>query len=114
MPDTKLKKHTIECYDWHEVVEIVEINCNRDVRDWANSDVGVRTNIPYQDFWHVIVDMCDIHTGCYIDIDFEESFMPYEGEESYMVDKHGEWVKEVAAEFLKVVGPGEHKFWVSW
>lgn len=91
-------------YQWNEVVEWVQQQSGRDVRDWAGKYTDNRPDAPYQDFWHVICNGGGIHNGCF----FWVSLNPNDYEEDFCK----EIVSVIAKEFPEC--EGEMYCWVEW
>lgn len=88
-------------YNWDEITKEVEANTGKEVRDWAGKWKGAKPgadNIPYQDFWHKVIEMYDIHNGAVTTMNFQEIAEYYKGEP---------WIVEICNEYIKVLGPSD-------
>lgn len=45
-------------YDWGEIGDYLNYKTGKKIRDWANkfSSVPFNSNLPYQDFWHWMIE----------------------------------------------------------
>jgi hypothetical protein len=60
---------------------------------------------PYQDFWHFLVDRCDIKNGCWI-------HLPEDWEDDSSIE---DWQKEILKYFQDFLGDDFYKrMWVEW
>jgi hypothetical protein len=97
---TTIEKQTLTFYDWGNITDEVERRTGRDTRNWANKSWSADTpDRPYQDFWHMVLDVYEIHNGCFID-----SFDVNDIWEYYMDKPNHEWVKEVVDAYNEVFG----------
>ena len=107
---TKPKKKKKEAWVYHEVEKYLEQLHGKHFRDYAGRFHNNPTNddsIPYQDFWHWICDLNDIHNGCYIHLPEWEYFMNNEETEP--------WKKEIMQYFKDFLGPDyDERMWVEW
>lgn len=106
MEKPKLKNKS--SYDWNKAVEYIEKKYNIDIRDYAGKfKNGKMRDVKYLDFWHFMIDMFDIHNGCFITLS-----------DDYIIDneKIEPWQKEINDIFLDEFGGKnrEATFWVSW
>lgn len=108
-PESKQQNEPV--YDWHEIESYIEFKYNKKVRDWAGKWISKDRTLPYQDFWHWLIDNGGINNGSYFYIhtpsypDFEEDCKPEEP-----------WINEIL-EILDKEFPeakGELHCWVSW
>ena len=108
----KLKKQTKDYYDWTEVCDAFEENTGRDFRDWAGRHKSEKwdDSIPYQDFWHEMIDSANISNRCMATFDFSQWAEQVRADEG--PDK--QWIAEVCDELVKIVGEGEHEYYIWW
>ena len=61
----KPTKHENRCYDYHECKEYLQAKYRYDERDYAGKyrDAGLTDDIPYQDFWHFVVETGEVTNG---------------------------------------------------
>jgi len=102
----KPEKHTLEVYNWSEIVDWINNVSGRDVRDWSGkfSKKLYDENVPYEDFWHVLCNTCDMHNDSYISVstdpdDYEKPFAK-------------EIARLLASEFQ--TNGKDMECWVSW
>lgn len=99
----QLKHINKKSYVWHEIEEYIAIKYKKSLRDWSGMfEKDYNKNVEYQDFWHTIIDMCEIHNGCYFEISLSQ--------EDYKKDFEKEIVKLLKKEFKK----NYLYCWVSW
>ena len=114
----KPKKKIKEYLDYHECQKWIEHKYKVDLRDYARKFKGDKNwnddSIPYQDFWHSILDWsCEnINNGCYFYLNVDtEGYSGYSDIE--------DWEKEIlnmfAVEFKEHIdGDGCIEFWTEW
>lgn len=102
---------TAPAYNWSEVCQWIEHKTGKDVRDWAGRHKQKRYNdkIPYQDFWHWLVDMCDIHNGSHFHLDLSDDQVD-DGDSEHL------FVREILAVLRKEFpeAKGEMYCYVFW
>lgn len=92
------RHHDKPCLEYSEVIKYIEDKYKIKTRDYAGKfskdkgkDWDVNDTVPYQDFWHWVLDVCgdQIHNPCYFYLPFDLKCEP--------------WVREIldkiAAEF---------------
>ena len=89
-------------YLWNEITKWIMHKTGKDLRDWAGRLNKCDETIPYQDFWHWLLDRYDIHNGCYIDIELHDP------------PADAPWVKEVMDLLKEELGEEEIYCWVVW
>lgn len=95
MKKPEFENHTY--LDWHKCTDYIEKTHKIRTRDYANCfGPGGNTANEYQDFWHWIIDVCDVHRGATMEL--------YEGIE----DGAKPWQKEILALYLKEFGRGPY------
>lgn len=101
---TKPSKREPICavYYWNECTNYIEAKYKITVRDYSGRYIN-NASAPYQDFWHFIVDNCDVRNGDLIHIWNDVS--------------GNDWQNEILAlyraEFLEK-GEDALTFWVEW
>lgn len=109
-----MKKPTakkIERLDYPECADYIEKKLGYNLRDTLgkfsteNTKSGAYEKIEYRDFWHFIVDVCNVHNGC-------EFYMPDPKDEWYFKDNKREWIKPILEAFWEEFGAGP--YWVEW
>ena len=104
---TRVAYHYNECRDW------LQEQYGYDERDyagkwsWATGAAKMDESRPYQDFWHFVCDIADVHNGCYIVMD-----------EGWLEDAEP-WQAEIVNRYLEhfgrvVDGVRLAEFWVEW
>lgn len=90
----KPKLYKKEYYYWTDITKYIEDKYSMVVRDWAGKFRRTRydPNIPYQDFWHSILNKFHIIEGNY------ETWAVYWGE---YYDRAEEWEKEIIDILIK-------------
>lgn len=83
-------------YDYGEIADFIEKKYAIKLRGYKNEEDG-----EYRDFWHFLVDRCQIHRGCYITVSEETG------------DGAEEWQKELLSLFLTEFGSSIY-IWVDW
>jgi hypothetical protein len=100
----KPKLKTIKYYDWLEIENYLQEKTGRNFRDWAGKwDKEKNDDIPYQDFWHWMLDNYEITNGMIID--FTTDWDLEQPSES--------WVKEILTLIKDEFGP-LFKVMVRW
>lgn len=104
------KKHKESYWDFYEVMHYLEKLHKKDFQDyagkWGRKD-DENDLIPYQNFWHWILDLNDVHNGVFIHLP-EWSY--------YMNNKDTEaWKKEIMQHFYDFLGSEYHeRLWCAW
>lgn len=97
----KPKPKIIKRLDYHECKDYIEEKLGYKLRDtlgkFSTKD-GYNSSIEYRDFWHFLVDKCNIHNGCQI-------WMPEP-------ECGNEWQRPILEAFHEEFGEGP--YWVSW
>ena len=104
----KPKKHKIEYWDYNEVASYLEKIHKKDFRDYAGKHSGKKmSNVPYQDFWHMICDSNEVTNGGFIHLPDFDYYMNNATTES--------WQKEIMQFFYDFLGDDYHeKMLASW
>jgi hypothetical protein len=70
----KPKKQARYAYNWDELTAWVTHKTGRDVRDWSGklTDETRSETAPYQDMWRWVLEVREIHNGCYFFLDLNE------------------------------------------
>lgn len=122
----KLKKPTPKprkaLYDYSEVISYIERKYKIDTRDyagrWKETDSVKREAIPYQDFWHWVVDHNEVHNGCDIVLDSGQLFHELslcKSDEDYKT--FYKYCPKFVLEIMKLIQDefgDEVECWVSW
>jgi len=95
-------------YDYHECEAWINEKYSIDIDNYSKT--WEDRSRPYQNFWHWILGLNEIHNGCYFRMDFDT----WSREEVTPA-----WVKEILTLFVNEFPPndggiGEFRFWVSW
>jgi hypothetical protein len=105
----KPRPKTRRAYDYNECRDWLEVKYGYDERDYARryDDGGHDATAPYRDFWHFVLDMEQVHNGCYITI-----------KEDWLEDAEP-WQQEIVNHYLRhfgrvVDGIRQAAFWVEW
>lgn len=97
----KIKKRTIEYWDWNECTKWVEHKLGYPIRDTLESfKLKWPNDIEYRDFWHLVVEYCDVNNPGEIYLDVLEGA------------KLKDWQKEILQCYLDEFGEGP--YWVEW
>lgn len=99
-------KETHEYYNYDECAKYIAHKLGvKDLRDFAGRHANeYNETLPYQDFWHVLLDHNEIHNGCFVHLpeidDLEE-------DEQWAIPIIEAWQEEFEPIFLE-------EYWVSW
>lgn len=105
----KPQPKTIERLDYLECVAYIEEKLGYELRDTLgkfklnNFDKSIQSfdkSIEYRDFWHFIIDNCEIHNGC-------EIYMPL------VCEDNQPWQNEILKAFHDEFGE-EAQYWIWW
>ena len=92
----KPKQYMEKYYEWNEMVDFIEGKYKCDIRDYANSISSLNDEIPYQDFWHELIEYnSEIGNNQIADIDFTDMKKQYKDEK---------WVRKICDMFIKEFG----------
>jgi hypothetical protein len=108
IPKPELK--SISFYDWHDIEAAVEAKTGRSLNNWAGKTYGTgpKSHLPYQDFWHQLLDYVEMNRGAVEYIDFEDMREFYQG-----MDEE-EWVGEIIDTIQDVMGKDELPIRFDW
>jgi hypothetical protein len=97
----KPEPRKIERLDYNECAKYIGEKLGYDLRDTLGKfkRQPYDDSIEYRDFWHLIIDRCDIHNGC-------EFWMPEED------SAEEDWQVPILKAFWEEFGEGP--YWVSW
>jgi hypothetical protein len=112
----KPKKQTKEYWDWRSVQKYVEAKYKICMEDYGGKFKNSKVNeeAPYLDFWHWILDRCDIHNGCYTTFYIKEWLdEKADGDE---LDEYvaPDWVKEILQLIYDEFGEMEMEVYIWW
>lgn len=106
----KPTKKTGEPYwDFYEVMHYLEELHGKDFRDYAGRHSGKKFDdkVPYQDFWHFVIDQNEVSNGCWIHLPDWDYYMNNEETES--------WRKEIMQYFKDFLGDDyDERMWCEW
>lgn len=101
------KKLQAPAYDWSECEEYIKEKYGINISNYSNWKPG--SDVEFQNFWHWMIDVCEIRNGCYFEIDFRDF---YENDDSLK-----DWQKTILKIFIDEFQEGEEdgvRFWVEW
>lgn len=105
-----VKKQSKPFWDYYEVAHYLEELHGKNFRDYANKFGKARSDdevIPYQDFWHWIMDQNEVSNGSWIHLPEWEYFMNNKDTEP--------WKKEIMQYFKEFLGDDyDERLWVEW
>lgn len=123
-PTKPKPKSRLPEFDFNDCTNYIEQKYGYSTRDYAGqfriSKTGkilsCNEGVPYQDFWHWVTEVYDIHNGCNITFSQEtlDSYKPVEGEptdgcmEDWQIKIYQDYLNEFADE------NGEINFYVWW
>lgn len=94
----KPKAEKMVVFDYHECAAFVGQKLGYDLCDTLGRFTG-NPKAEYRDFWHFLIDHCDIHNGCQIWMPTPEKC-------------NKDWQNVILQAFLDEFGEGP--YWVSW
>lgn len=102
----KPKKHSKEFYDYRECRDYLQQKYDYDERDLAGWRKKMDDSVPYQDFWHWVVEHHQISNGCFVTFSREALA------ELDAVD----WQREIYVRYLDEFADesGELEMWIWW
>ena len=105
----KPQKKTKTYYDYHECRNYLQKKYGYDERNYAGKKFSGDTDVPYQDFWHWLIDHHGIHNGCFVTFDRDT----LKNEDT---DWMGDWVKEIYTHYIEEFADenGELEMEVWW
>ena len=84
-------------YDWHHIQQYIEQKYNIKLRGYKKEQDDV-----YRDFWHFIIDRCDIRRGCFFSLPED-------------MDATEDWQKEILTMILTEFPElATERIWVDW
>ena len=84
------KFHQDPAYDYHEVENWIEKKTGRKLNDWSGKHTADRSlDIPYQNFWHWLIDEQDVKNRSFFDIECDP-----ETSACFAKTSHA-WIKEI-------------------
>jgi competence transcription factor ComK len=105
-----VKKTDPAYYDFYEVMHYLEELHGKNFRDYAGkfaSDETVNVEVPYQDFWHWMLDQNEVKNGCWIHLPDWDYYMNSKSTES--------WKKEIMQYFKDFLGDSyDERMWCEW
>lgn len=104
------KRHMKRHWNYNEVQKYLEKLHGKNFRDYAGR-YGVNApeddTVPYQDFWHWVCDLNEVHNGCYIRLPEWDYYYNNQDTEP--------WKKEIMKFFKDFLGDDYHeRMWVEW
>jgi len=104
------KKHKKEYWDFYEVMHYLEKLHKKDFRDYAGkfkNKSDHNEEIPYQDFWHWMLDCNEVSNGCFIHLPDWSYHMINDATEP--------WKKEIMQHFYDFLGEDYYEqMWCAW